>query len=392
MTPINLHGAVLDSEGKVQNKTEIINDDLRVQPDVAFNGNNYFVVYGQPGKIKALCYDTNGELFYPYDILLDEFYPYGQSYFPKIQFGLSNHLVIFVTDYSRKSDLIGMIVYSNGSLGNGFVWGDVWQYHYAYSVSFDGENFLVLYNSYGIKNNQNGLDGAIVDTSGKVIDDVDILTSGETDDASVCFDGTNYLVVIQINYTNNWDIYGTRITPSGEVLDTLGFPISTADSNQVNPEVVFDGENFIVVWEDYRNGNESDIYGATIDTDGNVLESFEVSTQDGDQLNPALCKGSGNRVMVVYSGWTGEYQGKTYNSMRIWGKMLDMLNEVNEDKNDFIVTDFKLEQNFPNPFNPSTKIIHSVPQASNVIIKLFNVLDNEIETLIKEEKPAGVLN
>ncbi len=50
---------------------------------------------------------------------------------------------------------------------------------------------------------------------------------------------------------------------------------------------------------------------------------------------------------------------------------------------------FVLNQNFPNPFNPSTKIKYSVPQSSNVVIKVFDILGNEIETLINEEKPIG---
>ena len=51
--------------------------------------------------------------------------------------------------------------------------------------------------------------------------------------------------------------------------------------------------------------------------------------------------------------------------------------------------EFLLSQNFPNPFNPSTKIRYSVPQSSTVVIKVFDILGNEIETLVNEEKPAG---
>ncbi len=52
-------------------------------------------------------------------------------------------------------------------------------------------------------------------------------------------------------------------------------------------------------------------------------------------------------------------------------------------------TKFVLAQNYPNPFNPTTKIKYSVPQASNTTIKVFDVLGNEIETLVNEEKPVG---
>ncbi len=42
---------------------------------------------------------------------------------------------------------------------------------------------------------------------------------------------------------------------------------------------------------------------------------------------------------------------------------------------------FTLEQNYPNPFNPSTKIEYSIPQSSQVTLKIFNTLGEEIETL-----------
>lgn len=54
-----------------------------------------------------------------------------------------------------------------------------------------------------------------------------------------------------------------------------------------------------------------------------------------------------------------------------------------------IPSSFSLSQNFPNPFNPSTKIKFTVPELSNVIIKVFDVLGNEIETLVNEEKTSG---
>lgn len=51
--------------------------------------------------------------------------------------------------------------------------------------------------------------------------------------------------------------------------------------------------------------------------------------------------------------------------------------------------DFSLQQNFPNPFNSSTKIKYLVPKSSNLVIKVLDILGKEIETLVNEEKPPG---
>jgi hypothetical protein len=58
-------------------------------------------------------------------------------------------------------------------------------------------------------------------------------------------------------------------------------------------------------------------------------------------------------------------------------------------KNEQTITDFFVTQNYPNPFNPNTKIKYSIPQLSNVVIKVFDILGNEIETLLNEEKQIG---
>jgi photosystem II stability/assembly factor-like uncharacterized protein len=71
-----------------------------------------------------------------------------------------------------------------------------------------------------------------------------------------------------------------------------------------------------------------------------------------------------------------------------WRPLSELVSSV-EDFNNIVPTNFNLYQNYPNPFNPTTKIKYSVPQTSQVQIKVYDVLGNEIETLVSEEKSAG---
>jgi flagellar hook assembly protein FlgD len=54
------------------------------------------------------------------------------------------------------------------------------------------------------------------------------------------------------------------------------------------------------------------------------------------------------------------------------------------------VNDFKLEQNYPNPFNPSTTIGYQLPKGEFVTVRIFDAIGNEVKTIVKENKPAGV--
>ncbi len=59
-----------------------------------------------------------------------------------------------------------------------------------------------------------------------------------------------------------------------------------------------------------------------------------------------------------------------------------------KDKNQ-LISSYKLDQNYPNPFNPSTTINYQIPSSGKVVIKVYDILGREVESLVNENKIAG---
>lgn len=55
----------------------------------------------------------------------------------------------------------------------------------------------------------------------------------------------------------------------------------------------------------------------------------------------------------------------------------------------FSILEYKLFDNYPNPFNPRTKITYSIKEEGLVTLKIYDVLGKEIATLVNENKPSG---
>ncbi|NWG28536.1 MAG: T9SS type A sorting domain-containing protein [Ignavibacteriaceae bacterium] len=77
------------------------------------------------------------------------------------------------------------------------------------------------------------------------------------------------------------------------------------------------------------------------------------------------------------SNWAGLWEGE------IWG--IELITSVNDD----LPSEFLLYQNYPNPFNPSTKISWQSPVGSEQTLKIYDILGNEVSTLVNEFMEAG---
>ena len=139
------------------------------------------------------------------------------------------------------------------------------------------------------------------------------------------FDGNNILVVWEDwRRTLNHDVYGCRVTPQGVGLDPQGIPVSTAEHGQTHPAASFDGANSLVVWADERS-NIKDIYGARVTPDGAVLDpqGIPISTAVSSQEYPAVSF-DGTHSLVV---WADERSGGDPN---IYGARVTLAGSVLE--------------------------------------------------------------
>lgn len=132
---------------------------------------------------------------------------------------------------------------------------------------------------------------------------------------------------------------------------------------------------FSVFLEEQEALADFDIY-AEVGPATAVVKSFDVNVND-DTLNirfvPSANRGKVSAIEIIPPG-----------EVPLWVET--------EDLNLGAAETYDLAQNFPNPFNPSTNIRFSIPEAGHVKLSVFNVIGQTVELLIDEYKDAGTFN
>jgi hypothetical protein len=140
-------------------------------------------------------------------------------------------------------------------------------------------------------------------------------------------------------------------------------------------------KNLIVVGG--ADGNTSTII-LKIDTYGDTLWTKVLDGVSLPDRGSYILQNSDESYMVL---------GNIYSSpSREEDVMITKLNSENvgvEEITAMESNNFSLFANYPNPFNPSTKIVYKITEVCYVTLKIYDILGREIATLVNQEKPAG---
>jgi beta-glucosidase len=110
---------------------------------------------------------------------------------------------------------------------------------------------------------------------------------------------------------------------------------------------------------------------------------------NGDGSIDRIFTSSEGRYIRMFGIQRGTEWGYSIFEFEIYqSRITEIKNDELENENSKF-TRYYLLNNFPNPFNPSTRIKYSIPQSTLVILKVFDILGNEIEILVNDEKPMG---
>ncbi|NWG29747.1 MAG: T9SS type A sorting domain-containing protein [Ignavibacteriaceae bacterium] len=170
------------------------------------------------------------------------------------------------------------------------------------------------------------------------------------------FTGTYFSVYLSTNYGSNWTSINAGLNRSVYSLAT-SFD-GTSGTN------IFAGTIFGGVFLTTNNGTSWTAVNSGLSYENDYIYSLAILGQ------------------YIFAGTLNLDGG-------VWRRPLSEMVTSVEINFETFPTQFVLEQNYPNPFNPSTKITWQSPVGSYQTLKVYDILGNEVATLVDEFKPAG---
>jgi Secretion system C-terminal sorting domain len=215
----------------------------------------------------------------------------------------------------------------------------------------------------------------------------------------------NYSVteISGIDDPSNITITGTQQVPDPQVLATSTIDLLSSGTVQAEQweGVLVKYQNLTVTdgnadGDPGPNGNGNYNYGDIMVADGSNSNTRVTLQYGNNSYQNGWAEGQDTLPHYVRQGDTFEsltgimWYGFSYYKLipRKDDDFTGWVADVKSDKKNQPVT-YQLNQNYPNPFNPSTIISYSIPKAGLVTLKIYNILGQEVKTLINEYKNSG---
>ena len=112
-----------------------------------------------------------------------------------------------------------------------------------------------------------------------------------------------------------------------------------------------------------------------------TLQAINAGVEKTITFTPADTVEVGNQIVATATDSAGNTSE--------FSLAFDIVTSVADTASSLTPKAFELLQNYPNPFNPSTTINYQIPELSNVVLKVYDVLGNEISVLVNESKQPG---
>lgn len=189
-------------------------------------------------------------------------------------------------------------------------------------------------------------------------------------------------LILYGNYIQNVKKTGEIVFPDGKF-----FYGDFANTNRGLEIIQSDSSNFIITWRSTRYGSNEYLcqkFNRSFEKLWGQDNLFSRYTHEELALIPDGRGGFIDVFSVYYPATPGILMQQVSSN----GVLGEVLTTVKED-NISINKDFHLYQNYPNPFNPSTTITYQLPKNGNVTLKIFDILGNEVKTLVNEQKEMG---